>query len=347
MIKDRTVQRKIEHIELCLNSEVEYVKSNGFEKYEFIHSAVTSVDFNRITFSTDFIDKKIRYPMIISSMTGGANESLNINKKLAELASEINIPIGVGSQRQLLESDRFVDSFKILRQIAKDVPIISNIGISEIIKLYKQNDLNKVNKIVEILESDALYVHLNPAQELFQVEGNRDFSCSMESLEALITKLNIPIFVKEVGNGIEYNSAKSLLEIGVKGIDVAGSGGTNWQLIEMKRSGSVHQEFLEWGVPTTYCIKSVHKLKKEFDFYLIGSGGIKNGVDIAKAFALGADFTASANIILKSIVNSGIDTTIKMIMDWFEDVKRIMFLTNSQTVYDLRNEKLKKIEELF
>lgn len=344
---DKTVQRKIEHIELCLNSEVNFNKSNGFDKYEFVHCAITTVNLNEISFITNFFDKKINYPLIISSMTGGADKALSINKQLSELANELKIPIGVGSQRQLLESDEYIDSYKILRQVAKDVPIFSNIGISEIINLYKEGKLSKINKIIDVLEADGLYVHINPAQELFQPEGNKDFTQSIESLKALIDTFDIPMFIKEVGNGIEYNSAKKLLDLGVKGIDVSGSGGTNWQLIEMKRSGNLSPEFLEWGLPTSYCIKSVNKLKKEYNFYLVGSGGIKNGIDIAKAFALGADLTAAANTILKSIVNNGIDSSIKMIDNWFNDVKRIMFLTDSKNLNELRNNKLIKIEELF
>jgi isopentenyl-diphosphate delta-isomerase len=347
MNEDKTVQRKIEHIDLCINSEVEYSKSAGFEKYEFKHNAVTSISYEKLDLSRLFLDKKIDFPFIISSMTGGANESLNINKKLAEVAACLNIPIGAGSQRHVLESNTYDESFSVLRKIAPNVPIFSNLGISEVISLYNSNQLNITNKLVELLESDAFYIHLNTAQELFQVEGNKDFSNLLESIAELVNTIKIPVFIKEVGNGIDYNAAKQLLELGVKGIDVAGSGGTNWQLIEMKRSGIINEEFLEWGLPTTYCVKEVNKLKTEYDFFIIASGGIKSGIDIAKSFALGADFAASANIILKSIINSGVDLTVKNIKDWFDDVKRVMFLTNANRIEDLRNDKLIKIGELY
>ncbi|HPN38626.1 MAG TPA: type 2 isopentenyl-diphosphate Delta-isomerase [Melioribacteraceae bacterium] len=347
MKKDITVQRKIDHIELCLNSNVNYTKSNGFDKYEFLHSALTTVNYNSIGFETLFFDKKINFPFIISSMTGGAEESLQINRKLVEVANEIKVPIGLGSQRQLLESMKFVETYKIFKKNSNNIPILANIGISEVIALYQQNRLDEINRIIEIPEADGLYIHLNSAQELFQTEGNRDFSFMEESIVELINKISVPIIVKEVGNGICFQPAKVLLQLGIKGIDVSGSGGTNWQLVEMQRSKNINNNFVEWGLPTSYCVRTVSELKKDHEFYLIASGGIKNGIDIAKSFALGADFAAMANVILQSVIKDGVNSTIKLIFNWFEDVKRIMLLTNSSSIKDLRNNKLIKIEDMF
>ncbi len=340
-------KRKYEHIELCLNSDVNFKKTNGFEKYDFINVALTTVDFNKIDLSTTFLNKKIEYPFLISSMTGGIEEAYNINKNLALLASSLNIPMGLGSQRPILQSSKHLDSYLIIRETAPDIPIISNLGISEVINLYIKRKLNTINKLIDIVNADAIYVHLNPVQELFQKEGNKNFSLSVESLNELMQKINVPVFVKEVGNGIDYESAKQLLELGIKGIDVSGSGGTNWQLIEMQRAGIINDAFLEWGLPTSYCIRRVNELKRDYDFYLIGSGGIKISMDVAKALALGADLVGAANIVLKSILKTGLEETQQMISNWFDDVKRVMFLTNSINLKELRNNKLIRKEELF
>lgn len=340
-------KRKSEHIDLCLNSDVNFIKTNGFDKYEFINHALTTVDFDKIDFTTTFLNKKINYPFLISSMTGGTEEAYNINKNLALIAHHLNIPIGLGSQRSILQSDKFIETYSIVRKTAPEIPIFSNLGISEVINLYKNKQINLLNKLIDVVKADSIYIHLNSAQELFQKEGNKDFSFSYESIIEVVQKINIPVFVKEVGNGIDFASAKRLLEIGIKGIDVAGSGGTNWQLIEMLRAGSINESFVEWGLPTSYCLRTISALKKDYNFYLIGSGGIKSSLDIAKAFALGADLVGGANIVLKTLINLGIDKAKNMIINWFDDVKRVMFLTNSHNLNELRNNKLIRKEELF
>ncbi len=343
---DKTSKRKREHLKLCLTDDVQFKsKTNGFEKYDFIHSAITEVEIDKINFETKLFKKKISYPFLISCMTGGTTESENINAKLAIAAQELNIPIGVGSQRQSLESKHYHGSYRVIRKNAPTVPVFGNIGAAQIVKL---NKLDVIQKLVDQIEADVMVVHLNPLQELLQREGEPNFNGLIIKIEKLVKILSVPIIVKEVGAGISKEAAEKLLDVGVKGIDVAGSGGTSWAGVEILRNKNQHGiEFWDWGLPTSYCIREVSKLKKSYNFILIGSGGINNPLDAAKAFALGADLTASARIILKTLNENGILGVKEIIIKWFEIIKSIMFLTGSNSIKDLRNNKITLKEELY
>lgn len=344
MANQKTSNRKKEHIEICLTKDVAFKKSNGFDNYEFPHYAITEVDFDKIDLSTKFFEKKINYPFIISCMTGGTSEAERINEKLAIVAAELKIPIGVGSQRQALENDSFRSSYNIVRKNAKDIPVLGNIGAAQVASSKKIVD--DIKFLIDLIQAEAMVIHLNPLQELFQKEGEINFRGLRKNLEKVISKISTPIIVKEVGSGISKEVAKELLEIGVSGIDVAGAGGTSWAAVELIRNKKENQFFKEWGLPTSYCVRTVAKLKKDYKFLLISSGGINDAVDIAKSISLGADLTASARIILKEIMFNGIESTISLINNWFSDVKKIMFLTGSQNIKQLQKVKLLKKSEL-
>lgn len=339
--RSKTSSRKKEHIELCMTDKVAFKnKTTGFENYEFKHYAITEVEIDKIKLETKFFGKKISYPFLISCMTGGTGEAENINAKLALVAEELNIPIGVGSQRQALENKDFLESFRVVRKNAQSVPVLSNIGAAEIVK-FKNTD--PIQKIIDMIEADILVIHLNPLQELLQKEGNPDFKGLLKKIKFITGKINIPVIAKEVGSGISKEAAKKLLDSGVKGIDVAGAGGTSWAGVEILRNkGNSKNMFWDWGLPTSYCVKEISKLKQTYKFKLIASGGITNGIEIAKALALGADITASARKVLQQIENSGVDRTISFIKNLFEEVKKIMFLTGSKSVKDLQKGKLIK-----
>lgn len=341
-----TSQRKKEHIELCLTDKVAFKnKGNGFEKYEFEHFAITEVKLKEISFNTSFFGKKIKYPFIISCMTGGTSESENINAQLAIVSGELNIPLGVGSQRQALENKKHHKSYKIIRKNAPQVPILGNLGAAQIVNL---KDFSSIKYLIDLIEADAFVIHVNPLQELIQRGGEPDFSGLLKSIEKLCSTVSTPIIMKEVGSGIGKRAAKNLLDAGVKGIDVAGAGGTSWSGVEILRNNDDENSyFWDWGLPTSYCLKQVGKLKKKYDFVLIGSGGIYNGVDIAKAITLGADLTASARIILKELDNHSVNGVANLINNWFDTVRKIMFLTGCQTLDELRKIKLIKKEDLF
>jgi isopentenyl-diphosphate Delta-isomerase len=343
---DITSQRKKEHLELSLKADVSFKsKSNGFDHYEFIHDAATEVELNKISFEIKFFKKKINYPFIISCMTGGTGEAENINAQLAIAAEELKIPIGVGSQRQALESKNFRNTYDVIRKNAKSVPILGNLGAAELIKIKSFND---VKILIDLIQADAFVIHLNPLQELLQMEGTPYFKGLLKSLKKLVKQIEIPIIIKEVGAGISGKVARELLETGVRGIDVAGAGGTSWAGIEMLRNKStVNDYFWDWGLPTSFCLRENSKLKKKYKFILIGSGGINSAIDAAKAFALGAECVASARTILKELDSNGVDGVKNLISDWFETIKKIMFLTGSKSLNDLRKNKILKRELIY
>ena len=343
---DKTSLRKKEHLDLSLKADVSFKsKTNGFDHYEFIHDAATEVELDKISFETKFFKKKINYPFIISCMTGGTEEAENINAQLAIAAEELKIPIGVGSQRQALENKNYKNSYNIIRKNAKSVPVLGNLGAAELVKL-KSSDPIKI--LIDLIEADAFVIHLNPLQELLQPEGNPYFKGLLKSLKKLVKEIEIPVIIKEIGMGISNDVAKRMLEVGVKGIDVAGAGGTSWAAIEMLRNKSTTNDyFWDWGLPTSFCLRENSKLKKNYKFMLIGSGGINSAVDAAKAFALGAEYVASARTILKELDTSGVDGVKNLIAGWFETIRKIMFLTGSKSLKELRKNKIIRRELLY
>lgn len=341
-----TSKRKREHIELCLTNEVAFKnKTNGFDKYDFVHYAITEVDISKINFETKFLKKKINYPFLISCMTGGVDAAENINARLSLAANELNIALGVGSQRQALENKSFHHTYKVIRKNAPNIPILGNIGSAQIAEM---KTFESVKYLADLIEADGMVIHINPLQELMQPEGDVVQKGLLKNIKKLVKYLNVPVFVKEVGSGISQITVEKLLDAGVKGIDVAGAGGTSWAGVEILRNnGNSTNEFWDWGLPTSYCIKEIHRLKKKYKFTLIGSGGINSGYDAAKAFALGADLTASARIILQELNKNGSDGVIELITNWFDTVRKIMYLTGSSSLSELKKNKLIEKEKLY
>ena len=210
----------------------------------------------------------------------------------------------------------------------------------------QSKNLSEIISLIDMLEADAFVVHLNPLQELLQAEGEPNFIGLLKQLEKLISKADVPIIVKEVGSGISKEAATKLLNVGVSGIDVAGAGGTSWAGVEIIRSKSSN-DFWDWGLPTSFCLKEIYPLKKKYKFILIGSGGINSANDVAVAFALGADVVASAKIILQTLMKDGEEAVQKLIVNWFEHLKKVMFLTGSKNLNQFKKGKLIKKKELF
>ncbi|HET56704.1 MAG TPA: type 2 isopentenyl-diphosphate Delta-isomerase [Ignavibacteria bacterium] len=342
---DETIKRKKDHIKICLNEDVGFSSiTTGFENYYFEHNAITEVDFNKIDLTTKFLKKKINYPFLISCMTGGTSEAEKINEHLALAAKQLNIPIGVGSQRQALENDKYISSYQIIRENAGGVPVLSNIGAAQVSQI---KSIDQYKRIVELVNASALVIHVNPLQELIQKNGEPNFKGLLKNIERLVKKIGIPIIVKEVGSGTSKIAAKKLLDIGVYGIDVAGAGGTSWAQVELKRNKEENEYFRNWGLPTSYCIRQIKALKSKYKFSLIASGGISNGIDIAKSIALGADLTASARPLLKIVMNKGVDGVVSEITSWFDDVKKIMYLTGSKNLKELSKQKLIHRTEIY
>ncbi len=331
-----TSNRKQEHVALCINENVGFSKkTTGFERYSFVHNALPELNFHEISTDTTLLGKQIHLPLMISCMTGGFEGALEINEALAATAEQFGIAIGVGSQKQALENEKYHETFSVMRKNAPTVPVVGNIGGNCL-----TGKFTDIEKIIRLIDADALSVHLNPLQELMQPEGNPCYRGVLAGIERLAKLSPIPIIVKEVGAGINSTVGKKLLDIGVAAIDCAGAGGTSWAGVEILRQtesifGHEHESreyFWDWGIPTAECIKDLATLKRERQFTLIGSGGVSNGIDMAKALALGADITASARPLLFALHKGGIDMLEKTIQQWQLDLRRIMFLTGTPSI---------------
>lgn len=348
----RTAERKHSHVEICLNREVCFdAAATGLGNYAFEHNAAPEIDASEIDLSTRFLDRRIGLPLMISSMTGGYGDALALNRTLAEAAEKYSIPLGVGSMRQALESSSHRDSFAVVRKAAPTAPIYANIGAPEVAEGLTRSQLSTM---IDLIGADALIVHLNPAQELFQPEGNTAFRGFLDKLHTVTETIQVPVIAKEVGCGISARVARKLADAGVKAIDVAGAGGISWQKVEECRylsqfpeenrfSPTALDELLNWGIPTSECLTAIREMKRDNQEYgtlgVVSSGGIRNGIDIAKSIALGADLAASAQQLLRALHAGTLDRTIET---WMNDLRAVMFLTGSATIEELKQAPLHK-----
>ncbi len=345
MKTSKTSSRKRQHIDITLKKDVSFrSKTAGFEKWEFIHNALPEINRSEINTSSSFLGKKISIPLIISSMTGGYSDAEKINRLLAEVCAQKKIGLGVGSQRQALESNKHHRSFSIVREIAPDIPIFGNIGAVEAAKL---KDVSPVLRLIDLIEADGFAIHLNPLQELLQREGEPKFRGVLSAIEMFAKSISIPIIVKEIGSGISAEVAKKLIDVGVQIIDVAGAGGTSWAGVEIIRRGEKNKkknnfsEFWDWGIPTVEALRDVCALKnKSTELKVISSGGITNGVEMAKSIAFGADYVATARLILIALINGGLKTALELVNEWENELKNAMFLTGSSSISVLQTKKM-------
>lgn len=305
MDKDLSInQRKTQHIDICLNENVTGVEqSNGFERYHFRHVALPEINFDDIDLHTTFLRRPMKAPFVISSMTGGTDSAMVINQHLAEAAESAGWAMGLGSTRAAIEKPESAYTFKI-RKYAPTVPIFANLGA---VQLNKGYGLEECKRIVDLVEADGLVLHLNSLQEVVQSGGDTEFKSLFRKIENLVRQLPVPIGIKEVGWGIDGPLAKQFESIGVAFIDVAGAGGTSWSQVEKLRSNNpVKREAAEvlksWGISTADCLSSA--LEEGVTTTLIASGGMSNGLDAAKALALGASLTGFGRAILTGATES-------------------------------------------
>lgn len=336
-----SARRKRDHVDIVLAKDVTFrVKTTGFEHVDFIHNALPELNYNEIECSTIFLNKKVTAPILISCMTGGFKRGDTINKSLAEVCEELQLPLGVGSQRQVLDHPPRVKYFNSVRQYAPSIPVLGNIGATEVARLHHAGyRIDDFHRLVESIRADALVIHCNPLQELLQPEGNTNFRGVLDGISQLVQSLRCPIIVKEVGAGISQSVAKRLIAAGVTYIDIAGAGGTSWSGIEMMRNSkrNYNPAFWDWGIPSCDSLRAVSELKREYPgLYVIASGGIDSGITAAKAIALGADMVGAARIWLKELSQNGRRSLKNLLISWIEDLKRVMFLTGSQSVVDLQ-----------
>ncbi len=330
-----TRRRKLEHIDIVVKENVEPTATTLLESIVLCHNASPDLDFNEIDTSIEFLGKRINAPIMIEAMTGGHPDTATINKALAEIAEEIGIPIGVGSQRAAIEDKSLEYTFSIVREKAQSIPVIANIGGAQIVKGYTAKELLKA---ISMVKADAIAIHLNPAQEVFQPEGDKNFSKLVDLVSVLVDELPVPVIIKETGNGLLGRVARMYAEIGVEYFDVSGLGGTNWVIIEGIRSSNpvikdLSKEFSTWGIPTAIAIIDV--LYQVPSATIIASGGIRTSLDVSKAIALGANIVGIAGPIIKLLLTKGKDEVKKYINKLVTGLKISMFLTSSKKPYDL------------
>lgn len=295
-----TQVRKADHLRICLDEDVQFRETlSGLERYHFLHCCLPELDVLDIDLTTRFFGKTLAAPLLISSMTGGTDEAKQINFRLAAAAQEHRLAMGVGSQRVAIEFPDVTDTFAI-RSAAPDALLFANLGA---VQLNYDYGVDECRQIVDVLEADALILHLNVLQECVQTRGDKNFRGLLEKIAVVCETLPVPVIVKEVGNGVSAAMAQRLIEAGVAAIDVAGAGGTSWAKVEGERSQDARQRrlgqtFADWGIPTADCITSIRAIAPTIP--LIASGGLRNGLDAAKAIALGADLAGMAMPFLKA-----------------------------------------------
>ncbi|MBB3952014.1 type 2 isopentenyl-diphosphate Delta-isomerase [Aureimonas jatrophae] len=298
--------RKDQHLDLVLASRGAGTPvSSGFDAIRFEHCALPEIDFDAIDLSASFLGYRLRAPFLISSMTGGTARAARINRHLAEAAESCGIALAVGSQRIAVEGRGGGGLDRTLRDAAPSVPLLGNIGAGQLVAGWGADEARRA---VEMIGADALIVHLNPLQEAVQPGGDRRWRGVLAAIERLAAALDVPIVAKEVGAGISGRLARRLLEAGVVAVDVAGAGGTSWAAIEAERIGDPAGRasallFADWGIPTAQAIADVRRQCPEA--VVIGSGGVRHGLDAARALRLGADLVGQAGASLSAAELSG------------------------------------------
>lgn len=334
MISDR----KLEHLLICKHYDVQYKnKKTGFDDVELIHNTLPEISKDDIDISTNVFGKKLESPLIITAITGGHPSALKINKELAIAAEREKIGLGLGSQRAAIENTSLIDTYKVARENAPDTLLIGNIGAPQIIGDL-DNSRDFAEKAVDMINADILAIHLNALQESIQPEGDIEAKGYISAIEDITNVVDFPVMVKETGTGIAAEEGKILESAGVDFIDVAGAGGTSWAAVETYRAEDRYlgELFWDWGIPTAV---STVELANSVNIPITSSGGIRSGLDAAKAIALGADSVGIALPILKDAF-IGHGEVINFIKRFNDSLKIAMFLVGAKNLEELKNSNL-------
>jgi isopentenyl-diphosphate delta-isomerase len=325
--------RKKDHLDIVREEDVKSTY-NYWDDFHLLHDAVPEIDMDEIDLTVTLFKKKLKAPIIIAAMTGGFSKAKKINKELAEVAEKYQIGMGVGSQRAALEDETQTESYSVIKSY--NIPLkIANIGAPQLIEW--DNPIERAKTAIEMIDADVLAIHLNFLQECVQVEGERNAKGCLTQIEKICQKVSTPVIAKETGAGISYNVAKKLCDIGISGIDIGGKGGTSFAAIEAYRAekrgdisqGRLGKTFWDWGIPTPFSLIDVSKACND-KIPIIATGGIRNGLDVAKALALSASAAGLAGMLLKNnSVSHEIDSCIK-------ELKTAMFLTGSPDIDSLK-----------
>jgi isopentenyl-diphosphate delta-isomerase len=330
--------RKADHIRINLEEDVRSGLTTGLEHYHFVHQALPEIDLEQVDLGQRLFSRSLEAPILISSMTGGTPEAALINRTLAEAAQETGVALGLGSQRAALEHPELAPTFQV-RSYAPDILLLANLGA---VQLNYGYGADHCQRAVDMIEADALILHLNSLQEAVQPEGDTRFSGLVTRIEQVCRVLSVPVIIKEVGWGISEQAARLLAEAGVAAIDVAGAGGTSWTQVEMHRAESPSQArlaeaFLDWGIPTAESLQMVARAAP--DLLIFASGGVRDGLDIAKCLALGASLGGLASPFLKAAVES-LEQTVAVIAELRRQIQVCMFAAGVPNLSALRRVEL-------
>ncbi len=299
-----TRSRKADHIRINLEQNVQFPHlTTGLENFYFMHHALPELDLDSVSTETIFLGKRLNAPLLISSMTGGTAEAQDINRRLALAAQQAGIAMGVGSQRAAIEDPSLAATFQV-RDVAPDILLFANIGA---VQLNYGYGVVQCQKAVDMIAADALILHLNVLQEAVQPEGDGNFAGLLKKIETVCNRLSVPVIGKEVGWGLSEQVVRQLASAGVGALDVAGAGGTSWSEVEFHRAptafhAQIAAAFADWGIPTAQSLGYARRAAPQLP--AIASGGIRNGIDVAKCIALGANLVGIANPFLKAAVQS-------------------------------------------
>lgn len=336
MLNKQTINRKDEHIQINLEQDVRFSElSTQLERYQFTHQALPEFDLVEVNSETEFLGRKLSFPLLIGAMTGGTQWGTQINQIIAEAAQNMGIGIGLGSMRVALENPSTASSFQV-RKYAPNVLLLANLGAVQLNYGYGTDDCLRA---VEMIEADALVLHINPLQEALQPEGNTRFSGLLHKIEQVCKTLPVPVIVKEIGCGLSPRAAQALANAGVSALNIAGAGGTSWSQVEMFRAQTSFQSevaavFRNWGIPTSQSLIMARQAVP--DIPIIASGGLSTGIDIAKTLALGADVAAMAGALLKAG-----STSLEALLEKLRVIRRqlriAMFVAGARDIPALKN----------
>ena len=337
-----TTRRKEQHLDICLDPErypVESAVPTGFEQLRFVHEPLPELDGDAVDMSQPFLGHRLDLPLLISCMTGGSGRGRTANRMLAAAAQQAGIAVGLGSMRPLVEAPELFDHFHV-KPLAPDVPVLANIGAAEVSAL----PADQLVELTRRLEAQALVVHLNPGQELFQPEGNHDFRGQHDAIRRLVdvavTGDALPVVVKETGFGIRPRRARELLACGVAFVDIAGAGGTNWVLVEGHRlppaRAAAAEAMADWGLPTAAVLAALGDCRER----LIASGGIRDGVTVAKALALGACLGGLAMPFIRDVMEGGVEDVLERVETLATTLRAVMVLAGAAELDSLRRRPL-------
>ena len=328
-------QRKKDHIDIILSGAARHAQDSGFGAITFVHNALPEMDFGDIDIATTFLGKTLKLPYLASSMTGGPDQGGIINRNIAEAAQAMGFAMGVGSQRIALGGGSGHGLNRDIRRIAPDIALYANLGAVQLVQGMSVDDARRA---VDAISADALILHLNPLQEVLQQGGDINWKGVLAAIEAVCRHVGVPVIAKEVGAGISVDVAKRLAAVGISAIDVAGSGGSSWAAVEGLRRADVQGQnlgeiFRNWGLPTAHCLNAVRKALPTMP--LIASGGIRDGLDGAKAIRLGADVVGQAGALLRA-ATLGTEQVMAHVAVWEKALRVACFCTASTNINVLK-----------